>query len=851
MMKKIKYISFAAALLTALQSLCVSPAGAQSAGNTEYNGEKAVLTVYTDVKQYIETLEPALEDDIATVYFDKNTANIAYLKKSTGEIWTSAPVSPCIADITPDEQKRVFSPVILTYTDSSLTEKELLSFRDCAEYGQIVSSCGKNRITSVMTVGNAWSTNVPDALTEERMNAFEKKLSAADYKYLKQSYNKYTKEKIKSDPDILKKYPALESQNVYVLRENTSKAVTERLNGILISAGFTAADRTAYIKEATGSEPTDSSSAVFKLELTYTLENGELSVSVPIGKIEYDKEKYTLLSISVLKYFGASDSESSGFFLLPDGSGALMEFNKGETGSGVPAEIPLYGYDTVLRYDPAKHNVKTASAPIFGVCRGGSGFAAIADEGDAQLSVRAVCDEGTSRLRYAHFKCGAVAYDEYTHSENATLDRYLRYAEGAYSGNYTVRYIFLDDAAYCNMAGVYREKLYKDGTLKRKNTAETEILLSFLGAADAEYNGLFTDKKLYALTTYSDVADIVEFLSENGVSGVSAELIGWANGGLNYTVFDKAKPLGILGGRKGFSKLVNAAGKNGTELFAAVDVSVIRNNSLFDGFILRRDASRQLDHTYSRTYRYNEGSGMGYYDRPYFCVSDISTRKFADRLLKSYNYGTGLSAAYLAKTLSSGNSARSGSRTESMERVCGILKDFSGRGKLMVEGGNAYAWKYASFIKELPSESSNYGNCTRSVPFLQMLLHGAVKYSGSPLNLSGDMKTAALRAIENGEVLSFTLAEKNTEYLSVSDYSDYCNVNYAALKETVIQYYNLYSETLGRVSDEIITGHMLLSDKVTATVYESGAEIIVNYGDKPFEYKGCTVEAGSARLITS
>ena len=124
-MKKIKYISFAAALLTALQSLCVSPAGAQSAGNTEYNGEKAVLTVYTDVKQYIETLEPALEDDIATVYFDKNTANIAYLKKSTGEIWTSAPVSPCIADITPDEQKRVFSPVILTYTDSSLTEKEL------------------------------------------------------------------------------------------------------------------------------------------------------------------------------------------------------------------------------------------------------------------------------------------------------------------------------------------------------------------------------------------------------------------------------------------------------------------------------------------------------------------------------------------------------------------------------------------------------------------------------------------------------------------------------------------------------------------------------------------------------
>lgn len=80
--------------------------------------------------------------------------------------------NPYIADITPDEQKRVFSPVILTYTDSSLTEKELLSFGDCAEYGQIVSSCGKNRITSVMTVGNAGSTNVPNALTEERMERF-------------------------------------------------------------------------------------------------------------------------------------------------------------------------------------------------------------------------------------------------------------------------------------------------------------------------------------------------------------------------------------------------------------------------------------------------------------------------------------------------------------------------------------------------------------------------------------------------------------------------------------------------------------------------------------------------------
>ena len=851
MIKKIKYISFATALLLIFQSLFSVPLNAKNGEDAKYNGEKAELSLYSDTTQYIETLEPMLEDDAARLYYDRKTANIAYLKKSTGEVWTSAPISTHISDIMPDEQKKVFSPVILTYTDSSLTEKELSSFKDCAEYGQIITAVEKNRINAVLTIGNAENANVPNAVTDRRMKEFEKKLSPTDYKYLKQSYNKYTVEKAKSDADILEKYPAIKTQDVYVLRDNTSKAVIEKLDKILESVGFTSEECDAYVMEATGNEREQISSAVFKIELTYSLENGELSVSVPIGKIEYNKEKYTLLSISVLKYFGASDLESRGYFLLPDGCGALMEFNSGEEGGGVPTEIPLYGEDTVLRYDPSKNNVKSASVPVFGVSRNGTGFITIAEEGDAQLSVRAVCDEGASHLRYAHFKCNAVAYDEYTHSETATLYRYLRYANGKYNGNYTVRYIFLDNATYGNMAGACRDKLYKNGILKSKSASKTEVLLSFLGAVDAEYNGLFTKRKLYDLTTYSDVADIVSELTENGVCGIGAELIGWANGGLNYTVFNKARLLGNLGGYKGFSNLVKAANKNGWELYPSVDLSLIRNNNLFDGFILKRDAARQLDHTYSRTYRYNPGSEMGCYEKPYFYVSNSSAQKFAAKLLKNYDYNTELSVSYLARTLSSENRKSSGSRTDSMSHICSILKSFSDRGKLLLDGGNAYAWSYASFIKELPSDSLNYGNCTRSIPFLQMLLHGSVRYSGMPLNLSGNQTAAVLKAIENGEILSFTLAKRNTEYLPLSDYSNYYNVNYATLKETIKEYYKLYSETVGKVLDEKITEHRRLSENVTVTTYESGTEIVVNYGNELFEYKKNVIAAESARLITS
>lgn len=184
-----------------------------------------------------------------------------------------------------------------------------------------------------------------------------------------------------------------------------------------------------------------------------------------------------------------------------------------------------------------------------------------------------------------------------------------------------------------------------------------------------------------------------------GLDNLRIRLTGWANGGLDYTVFNRTKPLGILGGSKGLEAMAQALQEDGIEVYPGADISWVRREGMLDGFSLSRNAAHQLDNTYARVYPYNLGSSLGQYDRPRYAVNSRSMLTFADGMLRDFPaFLGGIALEGMGEVINSDSDAGAGSRTDSMNDYTAIAEKAGQKRRLMFTGGNAYVWAYADEI---------------------------------------------------------------------------------------------------------------------------------------------------------
>ena len=129
----------------------------------------------------------------------------------------------------------------------------------------------------------------------------------------------------------------------------------------------------------------------------------------------------------------------------------------------------------------------------------------------------------------------------------------------------------------------------------------------------------------------------------------------------------------------------------------------------------------------------------------------------------------------------------------------------------MLDGGNAYVLPYANHILDIPTESSNFLRASESVPFVSMVLHGYVNYTGGALNMEGDVQYSLLKAIENGASLYFVLSYQNTNALKESDtYNKFYSVAYDVWKDDMIKYYDIVNEALRDLQTTQIVDHVFM-----------------------------------------
>ncbi len=496
-----------------------------------------------------------------------------------------------------------------------------------------------------------------------------------------------------------------------------------------------------------------------------------------------------------------------GYVFYPDGSGALFEYSDLYTDTkktSVAWSGKVYGQDYAY-YTVSGQHQEPVRLPVYGVvstedvvevpmtdAEGNqlydernnalydivpvkSGFLAILEEGDAMTSLSV--SFGAARHNYAsvyptYYPRPKDTYDLADSVSVSGNTEWTVVADRKYTGSYRTRIELLSgsEASWVGMATAYRDYLKECGTLKplAEGASQIPLYIEAFGALETTKQILsFPVDVKVPLTTFDDVALIYDDLKGVGISNINFKLTGFANGGMAANYPAKLKWERAVGGKRGFRELIEKAADESFGVYPEFDFTYLSNQSSGDGVSLKKIGSRTVDNRYCSKQIYDAvyQQFTSFFD---MCVATnlINTyyEKLASKLEKYEDDGVfGLSLSTLGSDLNSNfDEDNPINREQAKEDVRQLLENVASSYSVMLSGGNRYTLDYADHILSMPLDSSKYRYASASVPFMAMVLHGYVNYTGAALNMSGDSEYNVLKSIENGAYPYFLLSY-NTE----------------------------------------------------------------------------------------
>ena len=661
---------------------------------------------------------------------------------------------------------------------------------------------------------------------------------------------------------------------IYVLNQQSARVVKKVEALIRKYCPEYTYDELEYDHELTMYEGDAKEPALFRLAIEYTIDEHGLSASIPSKSIRYNETNYMLESISLLPYFGCASTKSTGnitrtggYLFIPDGSGTIIEYynddgtvkTKGSQGG------KIYGPDYVsgeLASADVNENIAKYRLPVFGLTqyynetitteRSGraakvdvvahkSGWLGVITEGESFASLTAYignvygasgggnCEYNTVTASFTVKQVDATASAAASSGSTASGGSGGSAAlsgtvDTKYLGNYTIRYILLTDPvaaeknnvkdyyypSYVGMAAAYRNYLIKTGGMEKikdlENDTTMPLYINTFGYTTAYEKFLsFPISKKKALTSYEDIQKMCNILGESNINDVRILMTETGN------VITKVKWPGVLGGKKGFEKLLRYAEENGATIYPDYDFASVSYLDANAGFSFKKYAAKSMIGKYKMVRDYDYVWQMVLAGGARNVVSTGSFEaiyeKFAKKYLK-YNVGA-IGVSSLGSMLSSDFDEDDPiTREDSKYYTTEFLKKLKAdNGKVLVSGGNAFTLPYVTDIVDFSLDNSGFSVSTASVPFAGMVLHGYANYAGTPMNLEGDVQYRLLKSIENGAALYFTLSYQNTELLKGSMLSDYYAVSFDLWLPQVVSLYKTLNDAIGTLQNATITTH--------------------------------------------
>ncbi len=794
--------------------------------------------------------EKICENDSFIFSINKDTTAFKVTDKANGYEWYSTAGSV-------QTKAEADAPFTISYVNESGLIENMNAMTDSIALGQykIEKLSDGARVTYSLGEYNV-KLNIPYALTKERkqeiLESIEDDFKANQFDIMYQfvNYDRLDEENQKKFSAL---YPTIHEEPLYVLRDSitNSKDKLKELDALLKDSGYTDEmykedSKLFTIDDGDEEEETPQ----FRVQLVYKLTDSGLTVTVPHKEIQMSS-KFPLLEIELLKYFGSPDENEKGYFLLPDGSGSIMNFYNGK-GDLQNYSVNIYGNDKAIAENENIYTNEQAYLPIFAIKTENNAMFAVIEKGASIATVNAY--PGGERLipyASASFKLRAH-YRSYTTSGNDASNYFVSIENERYKDDVVVNYTFLNgsDANYTSMAQLYRNRLFGD----KKGTVNTGAVVELVGMIDKDVSfvGIKSNKKL-VLTDFKAVEKIANELNASGIKNLKIKYSGFANGAYYGKYSDKLKLNSKLGSEKEFTALYKKLAELGIGFYPDVDLQYTYKTAAFDGFSVSKDASTLISKSKGYLIRYNPATFMrdpdfktpAYINSP-LAVSRAFSGFFND--FNKYKIG-GVSLRSIGSDLNANYSDSEGiGREKAMNMMVASLSklnDYS----IITSGCNAYALPFTDYCNNIPLTSAEFDITDEAVPFVQMVISGVVGYSGPVLNLEGDINNTLLKMASIAADPYYMLSAQSGDQVVGTDYSFLYSSDYGYLKEDMISLIKAYQKDMESVSGKKIVNYRKLSDRIYCTDFENGYSVIVNYNDKDISLNGATYTSKSYTVV--
>jgi len=575
------------------------------------------------------------------------------------------------------------------------------------------------------------------------------------------------------------------------------------------------------------------------ISFEFILDGDTLIVRIPENRIK-EEGIYGIVGVEIMPFMGAAENGTDGYMFIPDGSGALVKFEKktGQMVSGAHRRY-IYGVEPVevqrQRFDPETEGVETVFLPVYGIKTEDSAFIAYITEGDADASINLSLSGHAVALNrvFAEF-----TYRRTYNASKAKIDLRgktqnlidYKVVKEMIPGDREIRYTFLrgDDADYSGMACAYRNYLMDIQKMVRREYELSLALDLFMGIKEKKI--LFDH--FVKMTDFEQAKNILEELRMLGVDNMEVNLIGWTSGGYDSWPkhFPVERKLGGISELRELSKYIREIGSK-----------IYLQSNFVDAYAENGGFSKRND-----TVKYGNGETVTNTDNSRFLLNPI--RAFArlqselDDFIRTGVNGINFERAgsYTYYDYSENNPVTREMTTRYMEKMLSVSREKLG--SAAVHGGNAYVLAYADRLFDIPISCSGYLIYDESIPFFQIVVHGSIPYTSQPGNLFYDFEKQKLQWIEYGCTPYFMLTYDRSFNLKNTDYNHLFTSYYPQWVKTASEVYQEFKERLDGVWGQLITEHTRLEKDIARITFENGSRVYINYGSNTALIEGIKIQ---------
>ena len=576
------------------------------------------------------------------------------------------------------------------------------------------------------------------------------------------------------------------------------------------------------------------------IPMTIVLEKDNVNVSILSEEIVEPPVTETsgecILSIAISQFFGAAGLEDEGYMIVPDGSGAVINYNNQSILSR-EYSADVYGRDTSVTLSERPAKAEQVYLPVMGsITMGDStnhGFMALCKSGDTCASVNAsVSDQNATGYNTCWFEFQVRTEDTY-YMGNRKLTVFE--AGEIKQPTLSVAYYPMADKelSYVDVAERYRQYLMEEkGLQEKKDLIKSSYYLNLLGGTvKAQSVAGFPVNLETAGTTYDQAQEIMKMLAELGVDDINLTYSEYNTAGIRGLISAGVDYAGTLGGKNDFKELQSYVDSVNGKIFPSVGITYMKDSG--NGYSYSLNACKQTTKAYATVNNWDIAFGIPHQVRlvtkttlsPYYWPDLFRKLResFTSENIKTISIGDATTLLY------SDFSRGDYTRHDTMMEIVDGLKKFKEEGfTILADGANAYALPYVDYVTNVPLTSSNYDLFDYDIPFYSLVIHGVVPYTTKAINASANATDTIMLSLATATPVNYDMMYTNPNKFTDSDYETLFYSNYKGWLEPSANAYKLYKENFADLTNQKITGYERVSNDVTKTTFEDGTTVTVD-----------------------